>query len=155
MTPYQGVGAGQGFEVRYSWSQCSRSPIKPEHVNLRQDAYILARLLARLDTDRSALPAVLRAYDEVRRPFSQNVAKCSYTTGKTVHFDTPPFVDFTEEQSATGSALSHEQLQQVGVAVARAADWRNASTIEEETEAAFRKLDESLLSARLRPLVEA
>lgn len=27
MTPYQGVGAGQGFEVRYSWSQCSRSPI--------------------------------------------------------------------------------------------------------------------------------
>ena len=89
----------------------------------------------------------LQAYDQVRRPFSQDVAARSDTTGKTAHLKRPEWLaDLTEEQSASGTALTHEQLEQVGIAMERAADWRNATTVEEETQRAFRTLDEALLS---------
>ncbi|KAI0714577.1 FAD/NAD(P)-binding domain-containing protein [Earliella scabrosa] len=122
MTPYQGAGAGQGFE----------------------DAYMLAQLLGRPDVDRRTLPDALRAYDEVRRPFSQNVAQCSDMGGKTMQLRSPEFVALTGEESATGDALSPEQLREIGVAIEQASEWRFASTIEEDKVYAFRKLEEAI-----------
>lgn len=59
MTPHQGLGGGQGIE----------------------DAYILARLIAHPQATATNLPDVLRIYDSIRRPFSQEVARRSFTVG--------------------------------------------------------------------------
>ena len=86
----------------------------------------------------------LRAYDEVRRPFSQNVAQCSDMGGKAMQLRSPEFAELTVEGSATGNMLSPEQLRQVGLVLERASEWRFASTIEEDKACAFRKLEEAI-----------
>ncbi|GJE93249.1 FAD-dependent monooxygenase [Phanerochaete sordida] len=59
MTPHLASGAGQGVE----------------------DGLVLAALLASPHARPDTLPAVLRAYDAVRRPFSQDILKRSYDAG--------------------------------------------------------------------------
>ena len=59
MLPHQGSGVGQAFE----------------------DGYILATVLAHPSVTLANLPAALTVYDDVRRPFSQNVQQGSDRNG--------------------------------------------------------------------------
>ena len=61
--------------------------------------------------------------------------------GKTMQLRSPEFAALTGEESATGDALSPEQLREIAVALERASEWRFASTIEEDKACAFRKLE--------------
>ncbi|KAF2128279.1 FAD/NAD(P)-binding domain-containing protein [Dothidotthia symphoricarpi CBS 119687] len=59
MTPHRGLGGGQGIE----------------------DAYILARLIADSRTTAANLPNVLKIYDSIQRPSSQEAARQSFVNG--------------------------------------------------------------------------
>ncbi|RPD62093.1 FAD/NAD(P)-binding domain-containing protein [Lentinus tigrinus ALCF2SS1-7] len=122
MTPHQGAGAGQCFE----------------------DAFLLAKFLARPEVTKDTLSVTLKVYDEIRRPFSQKVAALSRMSGKTAHFDTPEFADLTEEQSASGTTLSLEQLRENVAKLKELGDWRLNSQVGEDLSDALRKLDAAL-----------
>ena len=65
-------------------------------------------------------------------------------SGKAIQFSTPELAGLTEEESATGKALSPEQLQQVSEGLKELMDWRVASTVAQDTERAYRLLDKAL-----------
>ena len=77
-----------------------------------QDAYLLAQLLSSANVTKDNVPLALKVYDEIRRPFSQNVAALSLLSGRTSQLNTPQHADLTEEQSATGTALTIDQLRE-------------------------------------------
>lgn len=52
-------------------------------------------------------------------------------SGKVAHFDTPEFADLTEEESASGTALTLEQLRDNVAKLKELADWQKES-IEEK-----------------------
>ena len=53
----------------------------------------------------------------------------------------------TEEQSASGKALSPEQLKEVKDAIGKLTEWMFATTVAEDTEVALQKLATALASA--------
>lgn len=73
MTPYLGAGAGQAIE----------------------DAFVLGRLLAHPITTLDNVPAALKAYQDVRLPFTQFVARESKHTGNMYNFCAPGYYDGT------------------------------------------------------------
>ncbi|EMD36944.1 hypothetical protein CERSUDRAFT_137302 [Gelatoporia subvermispora B] len=79
MRPHQGVGAGQGVE----------------------DGMVLATLLGSPLATRDTLRAALRAYDAIRRPVVQEVAKRSIDIGRSCYLERP-------------WSSSHEDLSTVG-----------------------------------------
>ena len=109
-----------------------------------KDAFVLANFLGRPDVTKNTLSTALKVYDAVRRPFSQNVAAVSRMSGKTAHFDTPEFESLTEEQSASGEALSLDQLRETVAKLGKLGDWRLKSQVTEDLSDAFRKLDAAL-----------
>ncbi|KAI0750640.1 FAD/NAD(P)-binding domain-containing protein [Daedaleopsis nitida] len=125
MMPSQGAGAGQGFE----------------------DVYILAQFLSRADITKANAATALKVYDEIRRPFSQKVAALSYLTAKTNHFSSPEYAHMTEEQSASGTMMTREQLWELVAKIKAQGEWHDESTVAEDKEAAFRVLDEALKKA--------
>ncbi|KAG0704178.1 hypothetical protein DFH29DRAFT_393929 [Suillus ampliporus] len=74
MTPHFGAGAGQAIE----------------------DAFVLGRLLAHPLTTLDSVPAALKAYQDVRLPFSQFVARGSERAGYMVEFRLPGYYDGTD-----------------------------------------------------------
>ena len=87
MTPHFGAGAGQAIEVRarrnhsrdYANSYCTK------------DAFVLGRLLAHPLTTLDTVPAALKAYQDVRLPFAQFVAREAERTGYMYEFDSPGY----------------------------------------------------------------
>lgn len=71
MLPHQGAGAGQGLE----------------------DAYLLAHLLAEPGLARNAIPAVLDAYDRIRRPRACRVQRTSWEAGELYELRDPEIGD--------------------------------------------------------------
>ncbi|KAI0751200.1 FAD/NAD(P)-binding domain-containing protein [Daedaleopsis nitida] len=124
MTPHQAAGVGQGFE----------------------DGFLLAQLLGRADVTREKIAVALQVYDEIRRPLSQKVAVLSLRLGALSCLDSPEFAHLTVEESATGTALSSEQLDWLGEEVERSRDWRKSSSILGENERALRRMDEVMAS---------
>lgn len=88
MTPHLASGASQGVE----------------------DSLLLATLLAQPKATKDTIPALLRAFDEVRRPMSQNVLKWSYETGEMYYLQSERVKDVTVEESNLGS-VSDETLR--------------------------------------------
>jgi salicylate hydroxylase len=74
MTPYCGAGAGQAIE----------------------DAFVLGRLLAHPLTTLDNVLVALKAYQDVRLPFTQFVARESKRTGKMYDFRAPGYYDGTD-----------------------------------------------------------
>ncbi|KAG1845154.1 hypothetical protein F4604DRAFT_211000 [Suillus subluteus] len=74
MTPYCGAGAGQAIE----------------------DAFVLGRLLAHPLITLDNVPVALKAYQDVRLPFAQFVARESERTGKLFDFHAPGYYDGTD-----------------------------------------------------------
>lgn len=88
MTPHLASGASQGVE----------------------DGLMLATLLAQPTAGKDTIPTLLQAFDEVRRPMSQNVLKWSYETGELYYFQSERVKGVTVEESRSGS-VSDETLR--------------------------------------------
>ncbi|MNN33485.1 Salicylate hydroxylase [compost metagenome] len=67
MLPHQGAGAGQGLE----------------------DAYFLAELLSNEAASAADVPALLAAYDEVRRERASRVQRTSWEAGELYEYKNP------------------------------------------------------------------
>lgn len=108
MLPHQGAGAGQGLE----------------------DAYFLAQLLADPQLTAEQVPAVLRAYDSVRRPRACRVQRTSREAGELYELRDPRIGD--DEDAMTAALESRfawlwNHDQDADVARARALlGWRAA-----------------------------
>lgn len=88
---------------------------------------------------------MLQLYDEVRRPFTQNIVALARRRGQLHHLDSPELAWLTAERSAKGDALSAEQLAELSEMMERCRDWQFGPSVMEESAAAMRKLDEALL----------
>ena len=80
MLPHQGSGVGQAFE----------------------DGYILATVLAHPSVTLANLPTALTVYDDVRRPFSQNVQQGSDRNGMNYQLLRIGWENISEEDSRAG-----------------------------------------------------
>jgi salicylate hydroxylase len=113
MTPHFGAGAGQAIE----------------------DAFVLGRLLAHPLTTLDTVPAVLKAYQDVRLPFSQFVARESARTGHMYDFD----------MSSTAQGNMQEKLEIRKEELLAQWKWEGKDSPIGEWLEAERKLQESIL----------
>ncbi|KAG0703572.1 hypothetical protein DFH29DRAFT_916140 [Suillus ampliporus] len=103
MTPYSAAGAGQAIE----------------------DAFVLGRLLAHPLTTLDHVPAALKAYQDVRLPFTQFVARESERTGDVLNVDVPNTDQEHEElEIRKEKVLGQLKWEDEGGAVA---DWLEAA----------------------------
>ncbi|KAI8984952.1 FAD/NAD-P-binding domain-containing protein [Trametes punicea] len=122
MAPYQGAGAGQGFE----------------------DALLLGQLLGQPKINRDAIPTALKLYDEFRRPVAQHVGAVSLQSGQLHSLIAPELAGVTPEDSASGKAPTRRQLEQIAREIEGLKEWRNYTTVEKDCVAAIRKLEDLL-----------
>lgn len=106
-----------------------------------QDGFFLARLMSHPNITREALPTVLQIYDEIRRPFTQNIVALARRRGQLHHLDSPELAWLTAERSAKGDALNREQLDEISEMMERCRDWQFGPSVLEESAAAMEKLD--------------
>ncbi|KII86084.1 hypothetical protein PLICRDRAFT_309836 [Plicaturopsis crispa FD-325 SS-3] len=114
MTPHCGAGAGQAIE----------------------DAYILGRFLAHPSTTLKNISAVLRAYDEIRRPFANSIVSRSRSAGHLYMFSEPGYYDGVDR------AHEKEKLDAIAQAIAEAWAWQKGGGVATEWEAAETRLKE-------------
>ncbi|KAI0750646.1 FAD/NAD(P)-binding domain-containing protein [Daedaleopsis nitida] len=125
MCPHLGAGAGQCFE----------------------DGWLLGQFLGHSLVTRENVTEALRVWDEIRRPFSQNIVALSRRSEQLHHLNTPELSHLTEEQSASGHGLTAEELEDIGRDMERIREWRDYSNILEENAAALRRLQDALFPA--------
>ncbi|KAG2134803.1 hypothetical protein DEU56DRAFT_913583 [Suillus clintonianus] len=114
MTPYFGAGAGQAME----------------------DAFVLGRLLAHPLTTLDNVPAALKAYQDVRLPFVQFLARESQRAGHMVDIEPPS----TDEDNAHVQANLDTQKEKVLAQF----DWASKGGAVAEWLEAERKFQESI-----------
>ncbi|KAI0729300.1 hypothetical protein BC629DRAFT_1601528 [Irpex lacteus] len=90
MTPHLASGAGQAIE----------------------DTLVLATLLAQPEAQKETLTTALRIYDEIRRPFVQNVQELSFKTGEMGWLGCPRTKPYSKEDSVAGR-IPEETLKTV------------------------------------------
>lgn len=105
---------------------------------------MLAQLLGNAKITKDNATIALHVYDEIRRPFAQRVADLSLRAAELHHFNGPELAWLTPELSATGSALTHEQLKGIGEATEQIRAWRDHSSLIEENAAAMRRMEDAL-----------
>lgn len=113
MEPYQGMGAGQAIE----------------------DAYLLATLLGQWRTTISTIPDALRAYDAIRQPFANDVARRNRLTGSQFMFLGDNF-DWDNCQDDTLKSRLHH----LSSAITNNWEWAWSTTIDGSVEEAIRML---------------
>ncbi len=153
LTSFAGARDGSSSRSR-CWAEL-RSPSFPikrlvlnQHPTLTfrsQDAFFLARLMSHPDITKEDLPTVLQLYDEIRRPFTQNIVALARRRGQLHHLDSPELAWLTAERSAKGGALSPQKLAEISEMMERCRDWQFGPSVLEESAAAIHKLDEWLL----------
>ncbi|EMD35743.1 hypothetical protein CERSUDRAFT_115693 [Gelatoporia subvermispora B] len=121
MEPYQGAGAGQAIE----------------------DAYLLASVIAHPDVTTATLPIALQVYDEIRRPFAQEVARKSHESGLLHQFNTAEFAQISAEESALG-AIDAAAVAAIGRRHEELTAWSNSTSLQGDVERARRLLDDRL-----------
>ncbi|OSX62801.1 hypothetical protein POSPLADRAFT_1141422 [Postia placenta MAD-698-R-SB12] len=121
MEPHQGSGAGQAAE----------------------DAFILATILGHPSVTKETLANALLIYDEIRRPFSQQIVEKSRLTG--IHYDLhcPGIENVTEGASAQG-AISTRQLEAIGKKLDDLITWAGTSSIMDDRDRALELLEAGL-----------
>ena len=67
-----------------------------------QDGFILSALLAHPSVNIKTLPQALKVYDDIRRPFSQNIQRTSDAMGSMYHLNTMDWENVSAEESAAG-----------------------------------------------------
>ncbi|KZT01928.1 FAD/NAD(P)-binding domain-containing protein [Laetiporus sulphureus 93-53] len=118
MTPHQGSGAGQAAE----------------------DAFVLANIIAHPAVTMETLPDALRVYDEIRRPFSQEIVERSRQTGLIYDLVSPALPHITEEASASGEIPS-EILEEAGRMVVDLTSWLGSTSIMDDRDKALAMLN--------------
>ncbi len=111
MLPHQGAGVGQAFE----------------------DGVVLATILAHASVTLSNLPAALKIYDAVRRPFSQGVQKRSDWNGMTYQLrrEGSGWEGVSEEDSRAGR-YPRERLEVIAEEVRAQMGWQFETTMEDD-----------------------
>ncbi|EIN06888.1 FAD/NAD(P)-binding domain-containing protein, partial [Punctularia strigosozonata HHB-11173 SS5] len=107
MTPFQGSGAGQAIE----------------------DAYLLAQVLVRSGLNGADLKAVLKAYDSLRRPASQEVVRRSELNGLLYELRAPGWVDI--------AASDTERMRELGATIERNWEWAWTTKLDDDIDAAM------------------
>jgi salicylate hydroxylase len=134
MTPHLGAGAGQAMEVR----TIIRKIMSTHLVLPTQDAFVLGRLLAHPLTTLDNVPAALKAYQDVRLPAAQLVARNSKHTGWMYQFNMPGYYDGTDQGNERGEL---EILQEM--IISHIESYGQGSAID-EWQQAERKLQENV-----------
>ncbi|KZT63557.1 FAD/NAD(P)-binding domain-containing protein [Daedalea quercina L-15889] len=120
MTPHQGSGAGQAIE----------------------DGFILASLLADHRTTRDTLPRVLQVYDSIRRPFSQDIERCSRECGWLYEYVLSP-ADVGISVGPTGDSPADE-LARRSNAAQQLLLWASETSLMNDKDKALQALDAAL-----------
>ncbi|KIK41877.1 hypothetical protein CY34DRAFT_12766 [Suillus luteus UH-Slu-Lm8-n1] len=124
MTPYLGAGAGQAIE----------------------DAFVLGRLLAHPLTTLDNVPTALKAYQDVRLPFTQSVARESKRTGNMYDFCAPGYYDGTNRSN------EREEMEILKEKILDQLDWQGEGegSAVAEWEQAKRQLQEAIGCLKVR-----
>jgi salicylate hydroxylase len=94
MTPYMAAGAGQAMEVRVIIQA-------QDYFNsYTKDAFVLGRLLSHPLATLDNVSAALKAYQDVRLPDAQLIARKSKRAGDFVQFNEPGYYDGTDKGNA-------------------------------------------------------
>ncbi len=111
MLPYQGAGAGQAFE----------------------DGFVLSLILSHPSVTLSNLPAALKIYDDLRRPFSQGVQRGSERNGENYHLRRPGsgWENITAEDSRSGR-YPREWLKDIAEDVQAQMRWTFEANVEDD-----------------------
>ncbi|PIL34399.1 hypothetical protein GSI_03174 [Ganoderma sinense ZZ0214-1] len=117
MVPYQGAGVGQAFE----------------------DGYILAKILAHPSVTPANLSAALAVYDDVRRPFSQEVQKGSENNGMNYQLRRAGWEDVSVEDSRAGR-YPRELLDVLAEEIQKQIQWSRGTTILSQGEGVVERL---------------
>lgn len=107
--PHQGAGVGQASE----------------------DGFILAVILAHRGVTRANLPAALKVYDEIRRPFSQSVLQGSDRNGMNFQLRRAGWEDVSAEDSHAGR-YPPELLHAVGEEMKVQIQWVFETNIQDD-----------------------
>ena len=131
MEPHQGTGAGQAIEV-------SHRILEDTFIDLSfyfQDAYLLATLLGQRAITMSSISRALRAYDAIRRPFVNDIARRNRLTGYQFMF----LGDNFDWDNCPDEVL-RSRLQYLGGNITNNWDWTWLTTIDELMEEGIRLL---------------
>ena len=109
MLPHQGAGVGQAFE----------------------DGWVLANVLSHPAVTLATLPAALKIYDDVRRPYSQGIAAGSAQNGSNFHLCRAGWEDVSVEDSMAGR-YPRELLGVLGEELRKQTSWMYDSSILDE-----------------------
>ncbi|OCH89975.1 salicylate hydroxylase [Obba rivulosa] len=124
MTPYQGAGGGQAIE----------------------DAYILATILSQPTVTRETLPIALQVFDNIRRPFTQDVQWRSHESGLIYQLNTSELVNVTAEDSSAG-AINTETIERMAKMQNELADWADTTSLVPDVERARKLVEERIRSS--------
>ncbi|KAJ7717963.1 hypothetical protein B0H16DRAFT_1798522 [Mycena metata] len=122
MTPHQGVGGGQGIEVHYISTV-------DQLIEAIKDAYLLGRLLSHASTTRADIPAILKLYEALRLPPTQDAWEKSRINGMMYEFNHPDFL-FNDPSHTDGP--SRDELERLGAAVGLSFMWLAEGNAEED-----------------------
>lgn len=100
---------------------------------------MLADLLAQEETQKDTIVLALGAYDEIRRPFAQNVLDLSYKTGEMYFMQSPRFEHVSAAESSSGTVPASE-MQALDEDLARILRWTWTTTIQGDRDRAIEKL---------------
>ncbi|KAI0637654.1 FAD/NAD-P-binding domain-containing protein [Trametes polyzona] len=128
MAPFQGAGAGQGFE----------------------DVLMLGMLLGHPSVRQDNVQIALAIYDQTRRPVAQKVAAVSLETGFIHSMIAPGLEGLTPELSAAGKGITEEQLKELGDKLERLKDWRRGTTTMADCQTALRMVGEAISGSKPR-----
>ena len=109
MLPHQGAGVGQAFE----------------------DGWVLAMILSHPAVTLANLPAALKIYDDIRRPFSQGVVRGSANNGTNYHLCRAGWENVSAEESREGR-YPRELLGVLGEELRKQTSWMYDSSILDE-----------------------
>lgn len=90
---------------------------------------VLSTILAQPDITSKTIPIALQVYDEVRRPFAQEVVRRSYRTGERMFLQCARVEGVTVDASAAGK-VSLGVMEEIGAESAELLLWTWSTTID-------------------------
>ena len=122
-------------------STSSKAQIFTQFVTL-QDALFLATLLGQSETTKETVSAALTVYDEIRRPFAQNIQELSFKAGEIAWLDGPRTQSYSVEDSAAGRIPESVVKEVVAEDMADIQKWTWTTDPQSDLRLAVQKLKE-------------
>lgn len=105
---------------------------------------LLATLLAQPQASTEQIPTILKIFDEIRRPFAQDVVRKSFRTGQLQTLSSEELEGYTAEDSAAGK-IPAEVYRAVEEAIANEGRWTYTTAAHDD-----RRIAVELLQARTK-----